>query len=168
MKKCSCCGGNNLRSIPFPFNVWGDANLSFDIEVNGKRMCADLKALICMDCAHIEWFAEKLALELKEMDSAMSHLKVELADLQEKLTKENEQLGSIDARLAELQKKVESLDITVREQKALVNTIIALNSERFDMLEKIRKTKESICSLQSKLGILPQEPRSGKAAYILS
>ena len=71
MKKCSHCGGSNLRKIPMPFEVYGDASLEDRIYVNGKTVWASLETLICMDCAHIEWFSEKLVDALKENDRAL-------------------------------------------------------------------------------------------------
>ena len=65
MKKCSHCGGSNLRKIPIPFRVSGDASLDNQIHVNGMTVFDHLEVLICMDCAHIEWFSEQLLDALK-------------------------------------------------------------------------------------------------------
>ena len=73
MKKCSHCGGSNLRKIPMPFRGSGDASLDNHISVNGTTLFDHLEVLICMDCAYIEWFSERLVDLLKENDSISAH-----------------------------------------------------------------------------------------------
>ena len=55
MKKCSHCGGSNLRKTNVPFDAEGFTILAY---VNNKAIHFSLDVFICMDCAHIEWFAE--------------------------------------------------------------------------------------------------------------
>lgn len=151
MKKCSHCGGSNLRKIPIPFNVSGDASLSDRIYVNNKTVWAPLETLICMDCAHIEWFSEKLVDALKENDSRIAQLKTELETLKAKLTAEQEKLYAIDIKIAETEEKLKSLDITIREQQSLLSTIETLKKERYGVQQEIRTAEQSIYSIQSKL-----------------
>lgn len=151
MKKCSHCGGSNLRKIPIPFEVSGDASLSDRIYVNHKTVWAPLETLICMDCAHIEWFSEKLVDALKEHDSKVSQLNTELEASKAKLAAAQEKLSAIDIKLAETEEKSKSLDITIREQQSLLSTIEALKKERYDVQKEIRTAEQSIHSLQSKL-----------------
>ena len=94
MKKCSHCGGSNLRKIPMPFTVSGDASLDDRIYVNGKKVWAHLETLICMECAHIEWFSEKLIDALKENDSLIAQLNAELEASQSKLATAQEKLSA--------------------------------------------------------------------------
>ena len=151
MEKCSHCGGSNLRKIPMPFRVSGDADLDDRIYVNGKTVWAPLETLICMDCAHIEWFSKKLVDALKENDFRIAQLNTELETLKAKLTAEQEKLFAIDIKIAETEEKSKSLDITIREQKSLLSTIEKLKKERYGVQEEIRTAEKSIHSLQSKL-----------------
>ena len=151
MKKCSHCGGSNLREIPIPFNVSGDGWLSDRIYVNKKTVCAPLETLICMDCAHIEWFSKKLVDVLKEDDSRISQLNTELETLKAKLTAEQEKLSAIDIKIAETEEKSKSLDITIREQQSLLSAIETLKKERYGVKKEIRTAEQSIDSIQSKL-----------------
>ena len=151
MKKCSHCGGSNLRKIPMPFTVSGDASLDDRINVDQKTIWAPLDVCICMDCAHIEWFSEKLVAALKENDSRVSQLKTELETLEAKLATAQEKLSAIDIKIAETKEKSKSLDITVREQQLLLSTVGALEKERYDVQREISSVEKSIHSLQSKL-----------------
>lgn len=152
MKKCSHCGGSNLRKIPMPFSVSGDASLGDRIYVNGKTVWAPLETLICMDCAHIEWFSEKLVDALKENDSLIAQLNAELEASQSKLATAQEKLSAIDIKIAETEEKLKSLDITVREQQHLLATINGLKTtERYNVQKEISDAERSINSLQSKL-----------------
>lgn len=74
MKKCSHCGGNNLKKIPIPFEVSGDASLNVRAHVDNKSIYDHLEVFICMDCSHIEWFSDKLVVALKEKDSRISQV----------------------------------------------------------------------------------------------
>lgn len=104
-----------------------------------------------LDCAHIEWFSEKLVDALKENDSRIAQLNTELETLKAKLTAKQEKLSAIDIKIAETEEKSKSLDITIREQQSLLNTIETLKKERYDIQKEIRTAEQSIRSLQSKL-----------------
>lgn len=151
MKKCSHCGGSNLREIPMPFSVSGDASLSSQIYVNHKTVYVSLETLICMDCAHIEWFSEKLVDVLKENDSLIAQLKAELEASQSKLATAQEKLSAIDIKIAEAKEKSKSLDITIREQQSLLSAIETLEKEHYGVQKEISTAEKSIRSLQSKL-----------------
>ena len=152
MKKCTHCGGSTLRKIPMPFTVSGDASLDDRIYVNGKTVWAPLETLICMECAHIEWFSEKLVDALKENDSLIAQLNAELEASQSKLATAQEKLSAIDIKIAETEEKLKSLDITVREQQHLLATINGLKTtERYNVQKEISTAEQSIRSLQSKL-----------------
>ena len=151
MKKCTHCGGSKLRKIPIPFDVSGDASLERRVHVNNKYLYDPLEVLICMDCAHIEWFSEKLVDALKENDSKISQLNTELEASQTKLATAQEKLSAIDIKIAETEEKSKSLDITIREQQSLLSAIETLKKERYGVQKEIRTAEESIRSLQSKL-----------------
>ena len=151
MKKCSHCGGSNLRKIPMPFSVSGDASLEHRVYVNNKYLYDHLEVLICMDCAHIEWFSEKLVDALKENDSLIAQLNTKLEAAQSKLAAEQEKLSAIDIKIAEAEEKSKSLDITIREQQSLLYTIETLKKERYSVQKEIRTAEQSIRTLQSKL-----------------
>ena len=148
MKKCTHCGGNNLRKTAVPFDAEG---FSVRTYVDNKTVCDPLEVLICMDCAHIEWFSEKLVDALKENDSRIAQLNTELETLKAKLTAEQEKLSAIDIKIAETEEKSKSLDITIREQQSLLKIIETLKKERYGIQEEKRTAEQSIRSLQSKL-----------------
>ena len=152
MKKCSHCGGSNLRKIPMPFSVSGEASFYDRIYVNGKTVWNCLETMICMDCAHIEWFSEKIVDALKENDSLIAQLNAELEASQSKLATAQEKLSAIDIKIAETEEKLKSLDITVREQQHLLATINGLKTtERYNVQKEITTAEQSIRFLQSKL-----------------
>ena len=151
MKKCTHCGGSKLRKIPIPFDISGDASLERRVLVNNKYLYDPLEVLICMDCAHIECFSEKLVDALKENDSKISQLNTELETLKTKLATAQEKLSATDIKIAETEEKSKSLDITIREQQSLLSTIATLKKERYDVQNEIRAAEESIRSLQRKL-----------------
>ena len=148
MKKCTHCGGSNLRKTAVPFAAEG---FSVRTRVDNKTVFDHLEILICMDCAHIEWFSEKLVDALKEHDSLIARLNAELEASQSKLATAQEKLSAIDIKIAETEEKSKSLDITIREQQSLLNTIETLKKERYGVQKEIRTAEESIRSLQSKL-----------------
>ena len=158
MKKCSCCGGNTLRSIPIPFGVAGDANLQIQMHIGepGHFGYQDyiydyLDFFVCMDCGHIEWFAEKMVDALKKKDSRISQLKTEIEALKIKLSEAQDELASIDCEINDAEEKSKSLDITIREQQTLLSTIATLKQKRSKIQSEIRTTEQSIRSLQNKL-----------------
>ena len=134
-----------------PFDVSGESSLANRIYVNGKTVWDHLETLICMDCAHIEWFSEKLVDALKGKDSRIAQLNNELETLKAKLTAEQEKLSAIDIKIAETEEKSKSLDITIREQQSLLCSIKTLKEERYSVQKEIRTTEKSIHSLQSYL-----------------
>ena len=149
MKKCTHCGGSNLRKTAVPFDAEG---FSVRTYVDNKTVRDPLEVLICMDCAHIEWFSEKLVDALKENDSRIAQLNAELEASQSKLATALEKLSAIDIKIAETEEKLKSLDITVREQQHLLATINGLKTtERYNVEKEIRTAEQSIRSLQSKL-----------------
>ena len=151
MKKCTHCGGSKFRKIPIPFDISGDASLERRVLVNNKYLYDPLEVLICMDCAHIEWFSEKLVDTLKENDSKIFQLNTELEASQTKLATAQEKLSAIDIKIAETEEKSKSLDITIREQQSLLSTIATLKKERYGVQNEIKTEEQSIRSLQSKL-----------------
>ena len=149
MKKCTHCGGSNLRKTAVPFDAEG---FSVRTYVDHKTVYDPLEVLICMDCAHIEWFSEKLVDALKENDSRIAQLNAELEASQSKLATALEKLSVIDIKIAETEEKLKSLDITVREQQHLLATINGLKTtERYNVQKEISTAEQSIRSLQSKL-----------------
>ena len=151
MKKCSHCGGNNLKKIQIPFGVSGDASLDVRVYVDNKSLYDHLEVFICMDCAHIEWFSEKLVVALKEKDSRISQLNIELKTLQKRLLDEKETLSTIECKITETEEKAKSLDITIREQQILLGTLKTLKKESANIQYEIRTIEQSIRSLQNKL-----------------
>ena len=148
MKKCTHCGGSNLRKTAVPFDAEG---FSVRTYVDNKAVCDSLEVLICMDCAHIEWFSEKLVDALKENDSLIAQLNAELEASQSKLATAQEKLSAIDIKIAETEEESKSLDITIREQQSLLSAIETLKKERYGVQKEIITSEESIRSLQSKL-----------------
>ena len=148
MKKCSHCGGSNLRKTRVPFCGEG---FSVCACVGHKYLYDPLEVFVCMDCAHIEWFADKLVDALKEHDSKISQLNTELEVLRAKQTEAQEKLSAIDSKIAEAEEKSKSLDITIREQQSLLSSIETLNKERYGVLREIQTAEDSIYSLQGQL-----------------
>ena len=151
MKKCSHCGGNDLKKIPIPFRVSGDASLNVGVQLGHVSLHDHLEVFICMDCAHIEWFSEKLVVALKEEDSRISQLNIELETLQKRLFDAKETLSTIECKITETEEKAKSLDITIREQRVLLGTLETLKKERSNIQYEIRTIEKSIRSLQNKL-----------------
>lgn len=148
MKKCSHCGGSDLRKIDLPFNGEGFSVGSY---ICNKYLRYNLEVFVCMDCAHIEWFANELVAILKENDSEISQLNAELKVLQAKHFEAKNKLSAVIGKIAEVEKKSKSLDITIREQQDLMDSIATLKRERDGVQREIRIAERSICSLQSKL-----------------
>jgi peptidoglycan hydrolase CwlO-like protein len=148
MKKCTHCGGSNLRKTDVPFGAEGFSVCTY---VDHKNVFDHLEVLICMDCAHFEWFSEKLVDALKEKDSRIAQLNTELETLKAKLATAQEKLSAINIKIAETEEKLKSLDITIREQQSLLSAIETLKKERYGVQKEIRTAEQSIRSLQSKL-----------------
>lgn len=154
MKKCSHCGGNHLREIPpVHFTVSGDASLDIRVVVGHKSLYNHLEAFICMDCAHIDWFSEKIVVALKERDSRFSQLNIELETLQKRLLDSKANLSTIEVKIAETEEKANSLDITIREQQILLGTLESLKTEHSNIQYEIRTIEQSICDLKIKLSL---------------
>ena len=141
MKKCSHCGGSNLRKTNVPFDAEGFTILAY---VNNKAIHFSLDVFICMDCAHIEWFAEELVDALKENDSLIAQLNAELDPSRSKLAIAQKKLSAIDIKIAETKEKSKSLDITIREQQSLLSAIETLKKERYGVQKEIRTAEQSI------------------------
>ena len=148
MKKCSHCGGSALRKIGLPFDGEG---FSVGSTIGNKYLRYNLEVFVCMDCAHIEWFANELVDILKEDDSKISQLNAELEVLHAKYSEAKNKLSAVKGKIAEMEEKSKSLDITIREQQALMDSIATLKRERDGIQREIRIAEQSIRSTQSKL-----------------
>lgn len=154
MKKCSQCGTDNLRNIPIPFEVSGDASLNICMYIDGKRFYPKLQTLICMDCGHIEWFSDDIVNAIKDNDFKISQLKIELETLEKRLSEAQEKLSLIEDEISKSKVKALSLDITIREQQDLNKTISKLDDERYEIKREIRSIEQSIQSSKSALSKL--------------
>ncbi len=113
MKKCSCCGGSNLRRVPNFFDVhlreFHDLfRLSKNISLYGEfneTIDINITTAICVDCAHIELFAHGLEDAIKRIDDRLSKLNAEAQSLQPILTK----MGDNDVAVADKLESDEAL-----------------------------------------------------------
>lgn len=142
--KCTSCGNTNLVKTYLPMESYGDggANLSDMVDV-----------YLCLDCGHYEFFSTNHVNRyydavkwIRDTESEIDTLRRELSELESPATtqKLNKEIKSIERQL-------KSLDITIRQQQELKSKCRELELELSGIPNQIRRIKEKIEKLESKL-----------------